>query len=68
MGQLCSGMSASQYERFCEFVDIGTVSQQFRDSAAITVSNVIGLIIQDNQFKTHWPRKSPHPVKTAFLL
>ena len=48
LGQLCSGMSASQYERFCEFVDIGTVTQHFRDSAAITVSNVIGLITRQS--------------------
>ena len=46
--QLCSGMSASQYERFCEFAEIGTVTQHFRDSAAITVSNVIGLITRQS--------------------
>ena len=48
LGQLCSGMSASQYERFCEFVEIGTVTQHFLDSAAITVFNVIGFITKQS--------------------
>ena len=41
-------MSASQYERFCEFLDIGTVTQHFCDSPTITVGNVIGLITRQS--------------------
>ena len=48
LGQLCSGMTAFQYERFCEFVDIGTVTKHFRQTAAVTVSNVIGLITRQS--------------------
>ncbi|MEW8544680.1 MAG: hypothetical protein AB2693_14230 [Candidatus Thiodiazotropha sp.] len=48
LGQLCSGMAASQYERFCDFLDIGVATKHFRQKTAITMSNVIGLVTRQS--------------------